>query len=114
VGGMTSTQNNGDVSGNNGFYDFWLVKLSTDLSVQRQFQRKSILFPNPSAGIITIPGSPSLEGQSFSIFDFTGSLVYSGCFTANDSRLNLNHLPDGLFLLSSPILDAEKFIIERH
>ena len=113
LGGMTSTQNNGDVSGNHGFYDFWLVKLSTDLSVESPFQKNSSLFPNPSIGIITIPGSPSLRGQSFSIVDSTGNLVYRGSFNENASKLNLTCFPDGLFLLTSPMVGVMKFVIER-
>lgn len=74
----SSESNDGDVTGNHGGMDYWLVKLGPVLSVEGGILNNTILlFPNPNSGQFYLNLSPLKDVSSISIIDVLGRLVYS-------------------------------------
>ena len=70
-----SASNDGDVSGNHGGADVWIVKLSNEvgLSNNSSNNNKIVVYPNPSSESITFP---KLEGKCvIEVYDVYGRLV---------------------------------------
>ena len=71
-----SESNDGDVSGNQGNGDCWLIKIHisylgiTDDSIEEAVT----VFPNPSSGIVTLSGIH--DGSDIIIYDVAGKLVF--------------------------------------
>jgi len=77
IGGNTRS-NDGDVSGNHGWVDSWLVKLGdfTYIETKDIFPTSSV-FPNPSSTNITIllNNNDNIGQQGLYIYDYSGGLV---------------------------------------
>ncbi len=70
-----SKSDDGDVGGNNGSNDFWIVKLDADLSVGDYTISKDItLYPNPAANTFTI-ANLSEEINKVEILDLQGRII---------------------------------------
>jgi hypothetical protein len=77
VGGI-SQSNEGDVTGNNGGRDYWVVKLSSNLGVDdNEFANNVLLYPNPNTGRFSLEFSEENEIASITIVDTLGRTVYS-------------------------------------
>jgi hypothetical protein len=80
VGGF-SNSNDGDVSGNNGGYDFWIVKLSTDstIGIEELTQKDLSLSPSPAHDFIhIISNSNHLLNGTFEICNIHGQICSTG------------------------------------
>ncbi len=55
------------------------------------------VFPNPSSDVITIQTSE--KARSIELYDLTGKLIQSSIPTENESRMNIQSLPKGLYIL---------------
>jgi len=70
-----SYSNNGDVGGNNGGGDYWIVKLDAELSVGDYTINNNItLYPNPTANTFTI-ANLSEEISKVEILDLQGRII---------------------------------------
>jgi hypothetical protein len=73
-----SISNDGDVSGNHGENDYWVVKLSdSQLSIENSEPELFSVFPNPAQNTINIKADNKLIGKSYSIYDSKGKIVLS-------------------------------------
>ncbi len=91
VGG-SSQSNDGDVSYNQGAYDFWIVKLSPDTNsaIKTPVLRNHCqIFPNPNTGTFTITGK---DIQAICVTDVNGKIVLQ---VAEDRITKVNHLSLG-------------------
>jgi len=104
IGGNTRS-NDGDVSGNHGWVDSWLIKLDdfTDIEKIDSLQSSSSPFPNPSSKTITIIlNHNSFEEQVIFIYDFTGAIVESLKFFSCDRiRVDVSSYRKGLYFYKS-------------
>lgn len=74
VSGQT-TSNDGDVSGNHGSGDAWLVKLSTPLGIGDNANRGTVrVFPMPAEEIIWVD-QPARGSAKLTVFNSSGSVV---------------------------------------
>jgi hypothetical protein len=95
----SSTSNTGDVSGNHGSTDFWVVKLaSEDLSVPALEVHHPLVFPNPSNRFITLIHGSSEESFHYKIVDATGKIVAIG-FTKYSNPIAIETLKSGNYIL---------------
>ena len=78
IGGNTRS-NDGDVSGNHGWVDSWLIKLGDFTSVDnKEVFPTSSVYPNPSTTTITILlNNSNNRPQSLYIYDYGGRLIKS-------------------------------------
>lgn len=91
-----SISNNIDVSGNNGSYDFWVVKLDAEtLGVHQNSNEKAIkIYPNPITSTIYI--KTRLNVKNLTLYDVVGKMVFKQ-YTAKE--FNVEHMKAGLYLL---------------
>ncbi|MGX7667603.1 T9SS type A sorting domain-containing protein [Flavobacterium pedocola] len=90
---------NGDVTGNHGNDDFWVVKLATDNLSTSEFDGiQTILYPNPASNFIKVTTANTASNFSFKIFDVTGKIVLNG-LSKFDSPITIERLANGMYLL---------------
>lgn len=106
--------NNGDVTGNHGNTDFWVVKLAPqNLSISEFEITNTIIYPNPSSSFIKIINPNIEESFNFKIVDITGKMVQNGFSKSNDP-INIEKLVSGNYILhietENGMKSIEKFI----
>jgi hypothetical protein len=96
-----SDSNDGDVSGNHGLSDFWLVKLTnSQLSIEKSQPNLFSVFPNPAQNIININAENNLIGKPYVIYDNTGKVVLSGKINSENTAIEIGNLSSGSYLFS--------------
>ena len=98
VAGPTRS-NDGDVSGNNGEQDFWLVKLNSTIGIQETNAIGFILAPNPTDGIVNIALNNVQKG-TITVVDAAGREVLQQEVAGKDITLDLSDEPDGLYIVT--------------
>jgi hypothetical protein len=104
VGGWTFSTN-GDVIGNHGNSDFWIIKLAPDTitSIPTINQQSSIftISPNPSNGIFQITFSSKQKTNNIEIINTLGQTVFQSSNNYHQSSINLDlsFLPKGIYFL---------------
>ena len=109
-----SQSNDGDVSGNHGGQDAWIVKLSSDvLNVNSYSDKKINLYPNPATFTLNIQNLPNINIEKITVKDLTGKEVIVKSAPCN--QLNVENLQKGVYLLELDFEEGkqiEKFIKE--
>ena len=101
-----SLSNDGNISGNHGYYDCWIVKLTGDtLTGVASPSTKSIsLYPNPVESQLwfnlTMPASEATIG----VYDLQGRIQDCGLGISNfgwskSIQLNIENLPEGFYTI---------------
>jgi len=71
-----SNSNDGDLNGNNGSYDFWIMEWASDpLSIDQADNPSFNLFPNPAYDEVIIEVPSNLRGTLMRVSDITGVLL---------------------------------------
>jgi len=109
-----STQSNGgDVAGNHGMEDTWIVKLSSSLGLEEQpFNNLVSIYPNPVTNILNINVENNMVNQTYTISDVAGKLITEGVLNNNCSSINVEQLSKGIYYLKIAGNNANKFIKE--
>jgi len=92
-----SRSTDGDVGGNNGGRDFWIVKLGNPLGIEDNKASKIILSPNPTTNTITI-ANISKEINKIEILDLQGRLMLSQNNIINNT-INISNLQSATYLI---------------
>jgi hypothetical protein len=96
-----SISNDGDVSGNHGDADSWVVKLnSSQLSIENSEPELFSVFPNPAQSSINVKADNKLIGKSYAINDNTGKIVLSGKINSEKTAIEIGNLSGGIYLFS--------------
>ena len=96
-----SSSNDGDVSGNHGDVDCWLVKLASSQQSIENFQPDLFsVFPNPAQNTIHVKTDNKLIGKPYVIYDNTARVVLSGKLNAENTIFELSSLSGGSYLFS--------------
>lgn len=99
--------NDGDVSGNHGGQDIWIVKLEPELLTTAPFTNQKIkLYPNPTTDVITIQNPESLIFEKIIVVDQTGKIVLE--YTENTNQVDVTNLANGIYILQA-FSGEEKF-----
>jgi len=103
VAGFTYS-NDGDVSGNHGDSDFWILKLSGENLGTTDFQRNAIIvYPNPVTDVFQIQGVTE-PITAIKIIDLTGKIVLEQA--TSNHFFDVELLPQGIYLLE---VNTEKY-----
>jgi len=96
-----SESNNGDLPGNNGSSDVWVVKLGADpLSVAELSDMAAIrVFPNPSKDHIQVQLPLSMRNAQWQLHDAQGRVVVKGREPGTSLSIDLQHLASGAYTL---------------
>jgi len=95
-----SGSNDGDVTGNHGDYDYWVVKLSgsSPTSIERNTPLISCsIYPNPAETYIWIETAATTTGVPFRLIDVAGRTVLRGALYQGTSRVDVSHLVEGVY-----------------
>lgn len=71
------------------------------------------MFPNPASDLVNIQLPAGSDKAEVSIFDYTGRLMKSKIITLNDSKLDVNNLSNGMYLIrvtSNNKIGAQRFV----
>jgi hypothetical protein len=99
VAGFTAS-NDGDVTGNHGGRDYWIVKLDTSTTgISEMGVPGWHVFPNPSAGIFSITGDLPIQGGDLTIFNALGQLVHQSPIHQEKTLLDLSAAAPGLYFI---------------
>ncbi|OYU83133.1 MAG: secretion protein [Flavobacterium sp. BFFFF2] len=101
-----STSLNGNVSGNHGYADFWVVKLSADLSFNGFEMGHVLTYPNPSHSILNIQPSNNTVIDKITITDLMGKLMLMQ--NSNTTQVNIEQLASGMYMLEA-VSGEDKF-----
>lgn len=120
-----SSSNDGDVSGNHGSNDYWIVKLNPEMSpvseertiIEKNSLINSIsLYPNPSTDFVTV--SYQFSGNILTLSDLTGrELEVLKVESGNSANLNTSFLSPGIYFVSvrnkeGSLITSEKLVKE--
>jgi len=92
-----SFSTDGDVGGNNGGFDYWIVKLDGTLGIEDNTASKISLSPNPTANTITI-ANLSEEITKIEVLDMQGRLMLSQNNIINNT-ISLSNLQSATYLV---------------
>ena len=99
----SSNSHGGDVSGNHGNYDYWIVKLTSDQTGIASLSTNFIsLYPNPVQSELNIDLTTSSIEATIRVYDLQGrimSLPVSDFLTSSSVQLNTTSLSDGFYTL---------------
>ena len=96
-----SYSTNGDVTGNNGIVDYWVVKLSPSVGVSEitAFNEFNV-YPSPTSSQITLKVNANLVGAVYTIYDNMGKVVMSGKINTENTVIELDNLSNGIYLFT--------------
>lgn len=103
-----SNSTDGDVTGNHGSWDYWIVKISADLGMVDYAENYEMsFFPNPTSDIINIQ-TPQLFGKTkkLEIYDCMGQLKVKRTDISQD--LDISFLTSGLYFIVLTNFDNER------
>lgn len=92
-----SESNDGDVTGNHGNGDSWVIKLNS-LSVGMESQQESIAInvsPNPSNGNFIFSGLE--EGSSIVVYDVAGKIIFQENETNHNHSVDISNHAKGIY-----------------
>ena len=99
VAGITAS-NDGDVTGNQGGGDYWVVKLGPDGLATSGFVKNNInTYPNPACTILNLQVANNTSINKIIITDLTGKIVKEQ--TQNTTTINVENLAQGMYILEA-------------
>ncbi|MBV6440938.1 MAG: hypothetical protein EPGJADBJ_02614 [Saprospiraceae bacterium] len=94
-----SDSNDGDVSGNHGESDFWVVKLSPVIIAEDQADALELLvFPNPVSHYVEIKTTENDPVTRVALVDVFGRILLDQSL-ARTGRIDVSLLPDGVYMI---------------
>ena len=109
-----SSSNSGDVTGNHGYQDYWVVKLAPDALGTSTFTKdRIVIYPNPVRSILNIQTATLAQISKVKIIDIQGKIILEQ--TQNTNTINVENLAKGLYILQAYLGDhmhVSKFIKE--
>ncbi len=96
-GGTSSTD--GDVTGNHGNNDAWVVKLGPDLSTTGFEESAVVVYPNPTSTLLTVQNNNNTVIDCITITDLMGKVVLTQ--TTNTNQINVAPLASGTYFLEA-------------
>ena len=101
----------GDVSGNHGGFDIWVVKLSSNLGIEQQsYNNLFSLYPNPVVNVLKLKLDTNFENQFYSICNVEGKIVKQGVVNSKITEINVENLSKGVYFIKLANYKSYKFI----
>lgn len=85
-----------DVSGTNGAFDFWIVKLDPLTSVEEIIEQESFIYPNPTKGNFSIEIA---KNSTLELFDIMGRQQLKTTLLKGINTIDVSNLSNGTYLL---------------
>jgi uncharacterized delta-60 repeat protein len=94
-----SLSNNGDVTGNHGGEDFWIVKLGPDLATPSFDKNAVVIYPNPVCNELQIQTPNNTTITKATILAINGQVVLEQ--SQNTNTINVEKLAQGVYILEA-------------
>ena len=95
-----SSSNDGNVTGNHGGVDCWVVKLAPEVLVTSAFEKQGIvIYPNPVCDVLQIQTPNNTIISKAKIIDITGKVVFEQ--NQNSNTINIENLAQGVYILEA-------------
>lgn len=117
AGYSLSNPDSGDVTGNHGQSDFWILKLrgSKELGTTEINTREKIkIYPNPAKDFVHINHLP--KESTVTIFDVVGRKIFSRKYSQSNISIDTSTFANGMYVLqidSTEYVYSEKLIINK-
>ena len=98
LAGYTNSAN-GDITGNHGQTDVWVVKLGPELSTTGFVKEAVVVYPNPAKTQLTLQNNHQTPFEKIVITDLMGKIVLTQ--TAPTSQVNVEPLASGMYILEA-------------
>ncbi|MGV9003476.1 T9SS type A sorting domain-containing protein [Flavobacterium sp.] len=99
IAGATQS-NDGDITNNHGYQDFWIVRLAPDTLGTSTFNKDTIvIYPNPVRSILNIQSSSLAQISKVKIIDVQGKIVLEQ--TQNTNTISVENLAKGFYILET-------------
>lgn len=99
--------NDGDISNNYGGSDFWVVKLSSFVGVNKLLPQKTLkVYPNPTKNNVMITIDAKSMGAFYTIYNNLGQLVQSGQLQKSNTTVKLADLQNGIYTIKVQTLEG--------
>jgi len=94
-----SESTDGDVLGNHGNNDYWILRLdnAAGIPIQQQLQAVSI-YPNPANNKLTVIASGAKQSVA-KIYTLQGQLLLQETVTPENPAIDISELDEGLYIL---------------
>ncbi len=103
-----SLSNNGDVSGNHGEFDYWIVKLSAETvgADEMHVRNRMVIYPNPATDLLTVTGiSPKTELSITNMFD---EIILKTVVQNDIESIDISNLQSGAYIIQATTLGTIK------
>ena len=90
-----SKSNDGDVSGNHGGFDYWVVKLANPLGTDDFLSKSVSVYPNPASERVFVNTDADSNLIQLSLYGLLGQLLR----TAKENSISVSELPKGVYFL---------------
>jgi len=90
-----SKSNDGDVSGNHGGFDYWVVKLSNPLGTDDFLSKSVSVYPNPASERVFVRTDADARLSEVSLYDLLGQLLR----TTKENSISVSGLSKGVYFL---------------
>jgi len=101
-----SQSNDGDVPGNYGDYDVWVIKLSPEnMGIGEIKEDNLYLYPNPTTGIINLQTKEAI--QSVSVYNSVGQRVTLNPLNKENTAIDISNLSAGIYFVEVTLTDKE-------
>jgi hypothetical protein len=106
-----TNSNNGNVSGNHGVQDAWVMKLSNTLGILEPLNSNSFsFFPNPVTNCINLKLDIKYSNQTYIIRDTLGKIITQGKISGPFTSINVEYLSGGVYFIAVGQSKNIKFI----
>ncbi len=96
VGGVSFSYD-GDVTGNHGNTDYWVVKLSPLTGIEELNAAGIAVYPNPANDVITITSLKEIG--EVKIYDVVGKLIYQKLHYSLSAGIDIQFLSPGIYII---------------
>ena len=84
------------------------------VGINKNFNKSGLtIFPNPSHDFVTITIVAGLLNNSYKIIDQQGRIVISARLTETSTKVNIEHLPNGVYILQTEPVISQTLIIKE-
>jgi hypothetical protein len=91
--------NNDKTCPTNGQIDFWVLSLSSDLTVDENLSNQLFIFPNPASETLTISLPEKTSNTDCILFDNLGKEVKRFMVTGGENMEDISELESGIYLI---------------
>ncbi|WP_291115105.1 S8 family serine peptidase [Flavobacterium sp. UBA6135] len=77
------------------------ILIQETLNISDNLLSEILIYPNPSKGVFTVK-NPNLTGNNseLNLIDMQGRVVFSKTMTSSEEQINVNHLNNGVYILT--------------